>query len=82
MSPRRSEAGGALHAPGATSAPPPRLPAAQAAARLVQNREAVTRFALRGAPGGKPGPRPVAARLCDPTAIPAMEHQPAADAGG
>lgn len=47
----------------------------------MQNHEAVTRFALRGAPGGRPGPRPVAAPLCDPTAIPAMEHQAAADAG-
>ena len=54
----------------------------QAAARLVQNREAVTKFCLRGAPGGKRGPRPVSAPLCDPTAVPALEHLPAADAGG
>lgn len=52
----------------------------QAAARLVQNHEAVTRFCLRGAPGGKRGPRPVSAALCDPTAIPALEHTPGADA--
>lgn len=51
----------------------------QAAARLVQNREAVTKFALRGV--GQRGSRPVSARLCDPTAIPGMEHLPSADAG-
>ncbi|KAL4421036.1 hypothetical protein ABPG77_007511 [Micractinium sp. CCAP 211/92] len=64
------------HSPGEQ----PEVDRLQAAARLVQNHEAVTRFALRGAPGGRPGPRPVAAPLCDPTAIPAMEHQAAADA--
>lgn len=48
----------------------------------MQNREAVTKFCLRGAPGGKRGPRPVSAPLCDPTAIPALEHWDAADAGG
>ena len=46
----------------------------------MENREAVTRFCLRGAPGGKRGPRPVSAALCDPTAVPALEHTPAADA--
>jgi glutathione S-transferase len=49
-----------------------------AAARLVGNHEAVTRFALRGP--GRPGPRPVSAPLADPTAVPAMEHEAAADA--
>lgn len=46
----------------------------------MQNREAVTRFCLRGAPGGKRGARRVSAQLCDPTAVPALEHTPAADA--
>ncbi|PSC72974.1 glutathione S-transferase [Micractinium conductrix] len=64
------------HSPGEQ----PEIDRLQAAARLVQNHEAVTKFALRGAPGGKAGPRPVAAELCDPTAVPAMEHLPAADA--
>ncbi|PRW59564.1 glutathione S-transferase isoform A [Chlorella sorokiniana] len=58
----------------------PEIDRLQAAARLVQNREAVTKFCLRGAPGGKRGPRPVSAPLCDPTAIPALEHWDAADA--
>ena len=56
----------------------PELDALRAAARLVQNREAVTKFALRGA--GQPGPVPVSAPLSDPTAIPAMEHLPEVDA--
>ncbi len=50
-----------------------------AAAKLVGNHAAVTRFALRGP--GKPGPRPVSAPLADPTAVPAMEHTDTADAG-
>ena len=49
----------------------PELDRLVAAARLVSNREAVTKFALRGA--GKRGPRPVSAPLCDPTALPALE---------
>eukprot|EP00887_Chlorella_sp_A99_P006697 scaffold3.g6697.t1 len=50
----------------------------RAAARLVENREAVTKFALRGA--GQPGPRPVSAPLSDPTALPALEALPEMDA--
>ncbi|KAI3436264.1 hypothetical protein D9Q98_002317 [Chlorella vulgaris] len=63
-----------MHAPGEQ----PEVDRLQAAARLVQNREAVTKFALRGV--GQRGSRPVSARLCDPTAIPGMEHLPSADA--
>jgi glutathione S-transferase len=43
----------------------------------VSNHEAVTRFALRAV--GQRGPRPVSAALCDPTAIPGMEHIAHAD---
>jgi hypothetical protein len=43
----------------------------------VSNAPAVVRFALRGP--GKPGPRPVGAPLSDPTALPDLEAQPAAD---
>lgn len=50
----------------------------QAAAKLVSNHEAVTKFALRGV--GKPGPRPVSAPLADPTAIPGMDHEAEVDA--
>jgi glutathione S-transferase len=50
----------------------------EAAARLVANHSAVVRFALRGP--GKPGARPVSAPLADPSAIPAMEYEAAADA--
>ncbi|KAG2493053.1 hypothetical protein HYH03_008716 [Edaphochlamys debaryana] len=49
-----------------------------AAAKLVRNREAVVKFALRGP--GQAGPRPVSAPLCDPTAVPALEHTAACDA--
>ena len=45
----------------------------RAAARLVGNHAAVTRFALRGA--GRPGPRLVTAPLADPSAVPAMEFE-------
>ncbi len=45
----------------------------------VGNAAAVTRFALRGP--GSPGPRPVGAPLSDPTAVPAMQYEAAADAG-
>ena len=44
----------------------------------VRNREKVIPFALRGP--GKAGPRPVSAPLCDPTAVPALEHTAAMDA--
>lgn len=50
----------------------------RAAAKLVGNHEAVTKFALRGV--GKPGPRPVSAPLADPTAIPGMEYVVEVDA--
>ena len=50
----------------------------QAAAKMVRNRERVIPFALRGP--GQAGPRPVSSPLCDPTAIPALEHTAAMDA--
>lgn len=50
----------------------------EAAARLVANHGAVVRFALRGA--GEPGSRPVSAPLADPSAVPAMQYERAADA--
>jgi glutathione S-transferase len=50
----------------------------EAAARLVANHGAVVRFALRGA--GQPGARPVSAPLADPSAVPAMQYERAADA--
>lgn len=62
------------HAPGEE----PEVDRLQAAARLVQNREAVTKFALRGV--GQRGARPVSARLCDPTAVPGLEFMPEVDA--
>ena len=49
-----------------------------AAAKLVENHTAVTRFALRGV--GKPGDRPVTAPLSDPTAKPGMEFEAEVDA--
>lgn len=64
------------HAPGDD---PPR-DALRAAARLVVNHENVTKFSCRAV--GQRGPRPVSSPLCDPTAIPALEHAPAVDAGG
>ncbi len=51
----------------------------RAAARLVDNREAVTRFAARGC--GRPGRRPVSAPLADSTAEPGEEYLPAVNAG-
>ncbi len=62
------------HAPGDD----PHRDRLRAAARLVGNHAAVTRFALRGA--GRPGPRPVSAPLADPGAVPAMEFEVEADA--
>jgi len=53
--------------------------ALRAAYRLVDNHEAVVKFALRGP--GHPGPRPVSAPLADPTAIPATEYHREVDAG-
>lgn len=53
--------------------------ALRAGYRLVSNHEAVVKFALRGP--GQPGPRPVAAALADPSAIPALEHLEEVDAG-
>lgn len=50
----------------------------RAAAKLVSNHAAVTRFALRGV--GKPGPRPVSAPLSDPTAVPGLQHEAEVDA--
>ena len=52
----------------------------QAARRLVDNHEAVTRFALRGAPGTKAG-KHFSAPLSDPSAQPSMQfEQPVAAA--
>lgn len=51
----------------------------EAAAKVIRNRAALTRFALRGP--GRPGPKPVSAPLADPTAVPALEHTDAMDAG-
>jgi len=45
--------------------------------RLIQNRDNVTTFALRGC--GQPGTRPVSAALCDPSAIPKEESRPEVD---
>ena len=56
-----------LHPPHAADNPP--ADALEAAARLVGNHDAITKFMLRGP--GKRGPRPVRAPLSDPTAIPA-----------
>ena len=53
--------------------------ALRAAYRLVDNHEAVVKFALRGP--GQAGPRPVSAPLADPTAIPATEYHREVDAG-
>ncbi len=51
----------------------------RAAARLVGNHEAVTRFAARGC--GREGRRPVTAPLSDPTATPGKAHLSAVDTG-
>ncbi|KAI8471411.1 MAG: glutathione S-transferase [Monoraphidium minutum] len=56
----------------------PHLDRLEAAARLVSNNAAITRFSLRGP--GRPGPRPVSAPLADPTGVAAAEHGPAMDA--
>ena len=56
----------------------PEMDRVEAAAKLVGNHDAVTRFAARGC--GKAGARPVAAPLSDPTAVPGEAHLPAVDA--
>ena len=50
----------------------------KAATKLVSNHVNVTKFALRGV--GARGPRPVAAPLSDPTAIPGTEYEAEVDA--
>ena len=50
----------------------------EAAAKLIGNHAAVTRFAARAV--GSPGSRPVSAPLSDPTAKPGEAHLPAVDA--
>lgn len=69
----------------ATSMPEPYFPGdspardtLEAAAKLVGNHASIVRFSLRGP--GQRGPRPVMARLADPTAIPALEYTRDADA--
>lgn len=62
------------HIPGSD----PQVDALLAGARIVQNRERVVPFALRGV--GSPGTRPVSAPLSDPTAVPGMQHEAEADA--
>lgn len=49
-----------------------------AASKLVRNKDAVIRFALRGV--GSPGDRPVTAPLADPSAKPGMQHKEDVDA--
>lgn len=51
----------------------------RAVQRLVDNHEAVTKFAARGC--GQQGSPPVNAPLSDPNARPGMEHLQAVDAG-
>lgn len=58
----------------------PPLDRLRAAARLVDNHEAVARFAARGC--GSQGRRPVSAPLSDPSAKPGEEFIPDVDAGG
>ncbi|KAK9819179.1 hypothetical protein WJX81_001160 [Elliptochloris bilobata] len=62
------------HAPGED----PPVDTLRAAARLVGNHAAVTRFAARGC--GRPGRRLVSAPLADPTAEPGEAYLPAVDA--
>lgn len=63
---------------GAAGEDPP-IDMLRAAARLVGNHAAVTRFAARGC--GRPGRRPVSAPLADPSAEPGEAHMPSVDAG-
>lgn len=63
-----------------TAGEDPLLDRLRAAAQLVGNHGAVTRFAARGC--GREGRRPVSAPLSDPSATPGEEHIDAVDAGG
>ena len=56
----------------------PELDRLEAAAKIVSNHVAVTKFAARGC--GTKGDRPVGAPLSDPTAKPGETHVPAVDA--
>lgn len=56
----------------------PRVDALEAATRILENKDAIIRFALRGC--GEPGVRPVWAELSDPMAVPGLEYQPDFDA--
>lgn len=56
----------------------PQVDALEAATRILENKDAIIRFALRGC--GEPGARPVWAELSDPTAVSAVEYQQDFDA--
>lgn len=73
----RSEEGGT--GMGGTGKEDERLDRLRAATRLIDNHEAVVRFAARGC--GTEGNPPVMAPLSDPNAQPGLQYVPAVDAG-